>query len=283
MRPYSQVIQTETSCASCPIRSTTLYNVCSVHRGMFSTSRVFSTSGGYHEYIGGISWVHRRISLVHRGMFSTLGGIHDECGDIMMNAGRYHEYIGEISWVLWGISWVHRGCSVHQRDIMIHVEEQLNKILLISIENSDVLSIPRCTHDIRPMYWTSRDVLMVSPHMYHEIPLMYWTSANVLMISPRCTHGIPDVLMVSPMYSWYPPHVSWYPPMYSGYPSDVLNIPPMYSWYPSDVLNTPPIYSWYPPNALIVSPWCTHGTPPPMYRTPDVLNTHYTGCQLAVN
>ena len=33
----------------------TLYNVCSVHRGMFSTSGVFSTSGGYHEYIGGIS------------------------------------------------------------------------------------------------------------------------------------------------------------------------------------------------------------------------------------
>ena len=38
----------------------TLYNVCSVHRGMFSTSGdvqyiggVFSTSGGYHEYIGG--------------------------------------------------------------------------------------------------------------------------------------------------------------------------------------------------------------------------------------
>ena len=29
-----------------------------------------STSGGYHEYIGGISWVHRGIS-VHRGMFST--------------------------------------------------------------------------------------------------------------------------------------------------------------------------------------------------------------------
>ena len=40
----------------------TLYNVCSVHRGMFSTSGGFSTlegimstSGGYHEYIGGIS------------------------------------------------------------------------------------------------------------------------------------------------------------------------------------------------------------------------------------
>ena len=52
----------------------------------------------------------------------------------MMNVGGYHEYIG--------------GCSVHRRDIMIHVGEQLDKILSISIENSDVLNIPRCTHDI---------------------------------------------------------------------------------------------------------------------------------------
>ena len=29
---------------------TTLYNVCSVHRG-----DIMSTSGGYHEYIGGMS------------------------------------------------------------------------------------------------------------------------------------------------------------------------------------------------------------------------------------
>ena len=42
-----------------------------------------STSGGYHEYIGGCS--------VHRG-------------DTMMNVGGYHEYIG--------------GCSVHRRDTM---------------------------------------------------------------------------------------------------------------------------------------------------------------------
>ena len=41
-----------------------------------------STSGGYHEYIGGCS--------VHRG-------IHDTCGG-------YHEYIG--------------GCSVHRGDTM---------------------------------------------------------------------------------------------------------------------------------------------------------------------
>ena len=45
-----------------------------------------STSGGYHEYIGGCS-VHRR--------------------DTMSTSEGYHEYIG--------------GCSVHRRDIMIHV------------------------------------------------------------------------------------------------------------------------------------------------------------------
>ena len=79
--------------------------------------------GGYHEYIRGCS-VHRR--------------------DTMSTSGGYHEYI--------------RRCSVHQRDIMIHVGEQLDKILSISIENSDglnipdVLNIPRCTHDIPPMY-----------------------------------------------------------------------------------------------------------------------------------
>ena len=73
--------------------------------------------GGYHEYIGGCS-VHRR--------------------DTMSTSGGYHEYIG--------------GCSVHRRDIMIHVGEQLDKILSISIENSYVLNIPRCTHDIPLMY-----------------------------------------------------------------------------------------------------------------------------------
>ena len=58
------------------------------------------------------------------GMFSKLGG--------------YHEYI--------------RGCSVHQEDIMMHVGEQVGKNLSISIENPNVLNIPRCTHDIPPMY-----------------------------------------------------------------------------------------------------------------------------------
>ena len=41
-----------------------------------------STSGGYHEYIGGRCSVHR--------------------GDIMIHVGGYHEYIGGCS-VHWGI------------------------------------------------------------------------------------------------------------------------------------------------------------------------------------
>ena len=130
-----------------------------------STSGVFSTSEGYHEYIGGCS-VHRR--------------------DTMSTSGGYHEYIGR--------------CSVHRRDIMIHVGEQLHKILSISIENPDVLNIPRCTHDIPP------DVLMVSlrctehPPMYSwypsdvlNTPHVFMISPDVLMVSPRCTHGIPPM------------------------------------------------------------------------------------------
>ena len=75
---------------------------------------------------------------------------------------------------------------------MIHVGEQLDKILSISIENSDVLNIPRCTHDI--------------PRCTHDIPLMYsWYLPDVLMVSsdvlniPRCTHGIPHMYHDPPM------------------------------------------------------------------------------------
>ena len=105
-----------------------------------------STSGGYHEYIGGCS--------VHLGdTMSTLG-------DIMSTIG---------------------GCSVHRGDIMMHVGEQVDKSLSIFIENSDVLNIPRCTHVIPPMYsWYPPDVLVVSPDILNtlrctEHPPMYWT------------------------------------------------------------------------------------------------------------
>ena len=88
----------------------------------------------------------------------------------MSTSEGYHEYIGE--------------CSVHRGDIMMHVEEQVDKKLSISIENPDVLNTPnvlnilRCSHDI--------------PQCTHDIPPMYsWYPLNVLNIL-RCTHGIPQ-------------------------------------------------------------------------------------------
>ena len=71
----------------------TLYNVCSVHQGLFSIS------GGYHEYIGGYQEVvfcsvteHNMYTLynvysVHRGLFSTswISWVHR--GDIMSTSG----------------------------------------------------------------------------------------------------------------------------------------------------------------------------------------------------
>ena len=107
----------------------------------------------------------------------------------------YHEYIG-------GYHDYIRGCSVHQRDFIIYMEEQLDKILSITIENSNVLNIPnvltirQCTYHISPMYsWYPSNVLNINQYT-HGIPLMYWTPPNVLMVSLRCTHGIPL------MYSW---------------------------------------------------------------------------------
>ena len=70
----------------------------------------------------------------------NVGDTMSTSGDVQYiggTSGGYYEYIG--------------GCSVHQRDIMIHVGEQLDKILSISIENSNVLNIPRYTEH-PPMY-----------------------------------------------------------------------------------------------------------------------------------
>ena len=62
----------------------------------------------------------------------------------MSTSGGYHEYIG-------GYHEYIRGCSVHRGDIMMHVGEQVGKNLSISIENPNVLNIPRCTQH-PPMY-----------------------------------------------------------------------------------------------------------------------------------
>ena len=244
----------------------TLYNVCSVHRGVFSTLGGYHEDvGGYHEYIGGVRYI---------------GDITMHVGDIMSTLGDTMSTSGDTS-----------GDVQYIGDIMMHVREQVGKNLSISIENPNVLNIPQCSHEIPPMYsWYPSDVLMVSPlhaswypPWCTEHPPMYlWYLPNVLMISPNvlmislwCTHGIPQCTEHPPMYSWYPPY------MHHDIPPDVLNIPqctydisPMYLWYPPNVLMVSPnvlmispMYSWYPP---------MYWTPPP----PDVLNTHYTGWYL---
>ena len=89
-----------------------------------------STSGGYHEYIGGCS-VHRR--------------------DTMSTSGGYHEYIG--------------GCSVHRGDIMIHVGDTMStsgvfstsefsieiERILLSCSPTCIMISLRCTEH-PPMY-----------------------------------------------------------------------------------------------------------------------------------
>ena len=142
----------------------TLYNMCSVHRGMFSTL------GGYHEYIEGISWVHR-------GIFSTMGGYHDECG---------------------GIPWVHRGmfstsegCSVHQRDV-----QYIGGIPWV--HRGDITSTLGDVQCIGGLSWYMWGSNLIKSFQFLLKTPMYWTSPNVLMISP-------DVLMVSPWCTEHPP------------------------------------------------------------------------------
>ena len=64
---------------------------CLVHRGVFSTSGGVQYIGGISEYIGGCS--------IHRGdIMMNVGGYHEYIGGISMStSGGYHEYIGGIS------------------------------------------------------------------------------------------------------------------------------------------------------------------------------------------
>ena len=103
-------------CHTVPSIEITLYNVCSVHRGI-----TMSTLG--------ISWVHR-------GMFSTSEGYHDSCG-----GG------GQVDKSLWFIlktpmySWYPPRASWYPPDVLM-------------ISPRRIHGIPRCTYGISPMYWT---------------------------------------------------------------------------------------------------------------------------------
>ena len=128
---------------------------------LFSNSRGQQTFQGESpcimcvQYIGGCS-VHRWDTMSTLGGVQYIGGYHE-------NIGGYYEYIGDTMSTSGGGG---------GGDIMMHVGEQVGKNLSISIENPDVLNIPRSTHDI-----------------------------------PQCTHGIPRCTEHPLMYSWYPPDV----------------------------------------------------------------------------
>ena len=103
-----------------------------------------STSGGYHEYIGGCS-VHRGDIMIHVGGYhDTCGGYHEYMGgcsvhrgDTMSTSGGYHEYIG--------------GCSVHRgmfstSEFSIEIER-----ILSSCSPTCIMISLRCTEH-PPMY-----------------------------------------------------------------------------------------------------------------------------------
>ena len=68
----------------------TMYNVCSVHHGMFITSRGVKYIGGYHGLIGGCS-VHQRNIMMHEG------DIMSTSGDTMSTSGGYDNASGGAS------------------------------------------------------------------------------------------------------------------------------------------------------------------------------------------
>ena len=226
-----------------PIRKTTLYNVCAVPWGVFSTvGDIMSTMGDILSTVGvfsimgdiminvGISWVpwgvilstmgdvqyHRGISWCTWGHHEYRGGCLVPWGDTILwnlsTMGGYHDACGRISWVPWG-------CSVP---------------------------------------WGTQITI--------DFPPQYWTPSTVLMISPTCIMISPMVLNIPHSTQDNPPQYSWYPHG-TEHPHGTQDIPPWY-WTPPWYSRYPPRYSWYPPR---------YWTPPTVLKTPTVLHTHYTG------
>ena len=123
---------------------------CSVHRG-----DTMSTSGRYHEYIGGFSvhwgipWCMWGIPCLHRGMFSTLGDF-STLRDVQYN-GVFNR-----NWKVF-------------TNLLPHMHHDIPRCTehpsMYSWYPPDVLNIPGCTHDMprctehSPMYWISPDIL----------------------------------------------------------------------------------------------------------------------------
>ena len=204
---------------------------CSVHRG------VFSTSGGV-QYIGGIPWVHRGDTM------STSGGYHEYIGGIswvhrgvFSTSEGYHEYIGGVQYI-GGIPWVHRGgyheyiggCSVH-RGISWYVW-------------GDTMSKSGDVQYIGGIPWVHRGDTMSTSGEYHEYiggiswvhRGMFSTSEFSIEIERILSTCSPTCIMISLRCTEHPP-----------------------------------MYSWYPPDVLMISPRCTHGIPPMYWTSSDVL------------
>ena len=146
---------------------------------MSTSGDTMSTSGIYHDYIGGCS--------IHRG---------------------YHEYIGGCS--------IHRVFNRNWKafiNFLPHMHHDIPP--MYSWYPPDVLNIPRCTHGTHASWYppTSPNIPQYPPH-----PLMYsWYPPHASWYHrcterPRCTHDIP------PMYSWYPPDVLMVSPRCTEHP-----------------------------------------------------------------
>ena len=117
---------------------TTLYNVCAVPWGVFSTvGDIMSTVGGYLEY---------------RGVFSTVGDIKSIVGDVQYRGG-FHDARGDIMSTVGGKSfviWVPHGTEhPHGTHDIPHMHHDIP-------HGTQRMVSPYGTHDI--------------PHMHHDIP-----------------------------------------------------------------------------------------------------------------
>ena len=182
---------------------------CSVHR-----RDTMITSGGYHEYIGGYHEYIREISWVHRGVFSTSEGYHAACGRIpWVHRGmfstlggyheyirRYHEYIVGISWCMWESKLI----KVFQFLLKTLMYWTSPDVLMISPQCTHV--IPRCTRDIPPMHWTPPDVLytLYTGWAIRNIRLWFCLK-NPILYSPsqRFFHSDGVLAAHADWYIWY--------------------------------------------------------------------------------
>ena len=167
----------------------TLHDVCAVHWGVCEQWEMFSTPREYHEYTGGISWVHVGGVQHTRGISWYTGGFSCFCRFMDFSYG----FLIWISWQMWGRS----------------LGKQLNLC-----GNPSVLNIPQCTHDISP-HWSS--------HSSWYPPSVLVISPTLVMVPPRSTHGIPHCTD-HPRCAHDIPPVHWTPPVYWTSPG-VLHSP----------------------------------------------------------